>query len=1360
MLRLREEASSPIPLGVNRWGAEEAAELDGKSSAEQRRQMLAELLRRDSENAGLHPLSFAQQRLWFLERFDAGTAVHNLSSALRLCGELNISILQRAVDDLVARHETLRTTLVDTGRDVFQRVLPIAPTNITVLDLRSAPEHQREREAYDWACTESRRPFDLKSGPLLRTNVIRIRDDDYVLLITLHHLVSDGWSMAVFIQELSGLYTAHCENRPCVLPLLSLQYSDYARWQRGSFPREELERQLHYWKISLAGAPSVLELPCDRVRPSHQTFSGASCSAMLSPALRERLSSLAQREEVTLFMVLLASFSVLLYRYSHQEDICIGVPVAGRELIETEPLIGLFVNALVIRMDLSANPSFCELLAQTRDVVLGAYANQEIPFERVVEELKPDRSLAHNPLFQVMMTMFQAPRCDQQFGALTAAPYVIGTSTSRFDLTVSVIEAANGTIWFQFEYNTSLFDQVRISRMMNHFQILLSSLADDPERAIGDIELLTVDERQQIAARNDTAVEYPLTCVHDLIARQAADTPERVAVIYEDRQLTYGALNAQAERVASALTAVGECPGSHIGICLERSVEMVGGLLGILHIGAAYVPMDPNHPTRRLSLMIEDAGVSTVLTSRNMAARLPTSARRIFIEDALQGPGGVGQTLYSKPETLCYLIYTSGSTGTPKGVCVSHRALANVLHSLRDEPGFTAQDKLLAVTSLTFDISGVELFLPLISGGQVVIARSEDVFDGRRLLELISQHGITVLQATPSTWRLLIEAGWDRTAARIRVWCGGEALTEDFAQELAQRSDEVWNLYGPTETTIWSSVSRVQKGHAVTLGRPIANTQFHVLDRRLRPVPAGVTGELYIGGQGLAEGYWKRPDLTKDKFVPSPLTPARGRLYRTGDKVQYLSNWEIEYIGRPDFQAKVRGRRIELGEIEAALCKDPGVRQVVTIIREDRPGDRRLVAYVVPVRGKTLLSSSLRTNLKDRLPDYMIPRIVLLESMPLTAHGKIDRTRLPEPHDENHTRAPIRNTSERQLLAIWERVLGIDGIGLTDNFFELGGHSLLAMRLLADIEKTLGKRLPVSTFLKAQTVAEMAAVLADDLSSPTYLLKEMQLGGSRPPLFLFPGAGGDLLGYTELPRLLDSDQPVYGFQSVGLDGEGKPLETIDDIAERFLREIRRLQPRGPYQLAGFCIGGLTAFEIAQRLVACGEEVSLLALIETWPPSCIPVPRPTSALSRLVSLGGAVPRHLDAMRGLPLRESCRYVRRKIVIIRDMALSKSIRSKDHAVRRGEQVIRANHRAGARYVPSRYPGRILLFLPTDGAVELDRDPRLVWGTFAEKGCRVIHVTGDRGNLLNRPHVQVLAANLTEQLHEAQSRVAVAVD
>jgi amino acid adenylation domain-containing protein len=1358
MVRLQEEASSANPLRVHRWGIEEAAEINGKSSSE-RRQMLAKLLRRDSENAGLHPLSFAQQRLWFLEQFEAGTAVHNLSSGLRLYGELDISVLQRAVDDIVARHETLRTTFVDTGSEVFQRVLSAAPVNIPVLDLRRAPEHQREREAYDWAYSESRRPFDLESGPLLRINVVRIRDDDHVLLITMHHLVSDGWSMAVFVQEVSGLYTAHGENRPCVLlPLLPIQYSDYARWQRGFFPRDELDRQLHYWKTKLAGIPSALELSSDRVRPSEQTFSGATCSAMLSSALRERLTSFAQCEEVTLFMVLLASFSVLLHRYSHQEDICIGVPVAGRELLETEPLIGLFANALVIRTDLSANPRFCDVLAQTRDLVLGAYANQEIPFERVVEELHPQRSLSHNPLFQVMMTMFQAPRCDQRFGALTAAPYVIGTSTSRFDLTVSVIEAANGSIWCQFEYNTGLFDQARISRMMDHFQMLLSSLADDPEQAIGDLELLTADERRQIAARNDTAVEYAIICVHDLIARQAGHTPERVAVTCEGRQLTYAALMAQAEGVASALIAAGECPGSHIAICLERSVEVVAGLLGILHIGAAYVPMDPNYPTQRLSLMIEDAGVSTVLTSRNIAARLPASVRRIFIEDAPQAPRGAGQTLCCNPESLCYLIYTSGSTGTPKGVCVSHRALANVLHSMRNEPGFTAHDKLLAVTSLTFDISGVELFLPLTCGGQVVIATRAEVLDGRRLLELIRQHAITVLQATPSTWRLLIEAGWNRETGRIRVWCGGEALTDDFAGELLERSDEVWNLYGPTETTIWSSVSRVQERQPVTLGRPIANTQFYVLDRRLRPVPVGVAGELYIGGRGLAEGYWGRQDLTREKFVPCPFPETSGRLYRTGDEVRYGSNWEIEYIRRLDFQVKVRGRRIELAEIETALCKYPGVRQAVTIVREDTPGDPRLVAYVVPERGKALLPSSLRTNLKDRLPEYMIPRIVLLDTMPLTDHDKIDRTRLPVPHDENHPRGRIRNALERRMLAIWEQVLRIDGIGLTDNFFELGGHSLLAIRLLANIEKTFGKRLPVSTFLKAQTVEEMAAVLGEDLSLPTSSLVEMQRGGPRPPLFLFPGAGGDVLGYAGLPPLLDSDQPVYGLRSVGLDGDRKPLEHIAEIAEHFLGEIRRLQPHGPYQLVGFCIGGITAFEIAQRLVACGEEVSLLAVIETWPPSCIPVHQPTSALLRLVSLARAAPRHLGAMRGVLPREALRYFRQKIAMIRDVVLPERIDSKDHSSHQSELVTRANHRAGAQYVPSRYPGRILLFIPTDESMELDRDPRLVWGTFAEKGCRVINITGDRGNLLSRPHVQVLAANLMGQLRESQSRVVAA--
>jgi thioesterase domain-containing protein/phenylacetate-coenzyme A ligase PaaK-like adenylate-forming protein/acyl carrier protein len=711
------------------------------------------------------------------------------------------------------------------------------------------------------------------------------------------------------------------------------------------------------------------------------------------------------------------------------------------------------------------------------------------------------------------------------------------------------------------------------------------------------------------------------------------------------------------------------------------------------------------------------------------------------------------------PDSLCYVIYTSGSTGTPKGVCVSHRALANVLHSMSREPGLTAHDKLLAVTSLTFDISGVELFLPLIRGAQVVIASSAEVFDGAKLLELIRRHAITTLQATPSTWRLLIEAGWNRGTGRMQVWCGGEALTDDFAGELLERSDEVWNLYGPTETTIWSSVSRVQPQRPVTLGRPIANTQFHVLDRRLRPVPVGVAGELYIGGSGLAEGYWGRQDLTREKFVLCPFSETSGRLYRTGDEVRYGANWEIEYIRRLDFQIKVLGRRIELAEIETALCEYPGVRQAVTIIREDTPGDPRLVAYVVSERGTALLPSALRTALKNRLPDYMIPRIVFLDALPLTDHGKIERARLPMPRHETYIDGRTCSAFEKQLLVIWERVLRITGIGPTDNFFELGGHSLLAMRLLADIEKVFGKRLPVSTFLKAQTVEEMAALLGEDPSLPTSSLVEMQRGGLRPPLFLFPGAAGDVLGYAGLPRLLDSDQPVYGFRSVGLDGDRKPLEHIEEIAEHFLGEIRRVQAHGPYQLAGFCIGGIIAFEIAQRLVACDEEISLLALIETWPPHCVPVPRGTAAtLVRLGSLARAVPRHVGVMLRLPLGQRFRYFRQKIAIIRNLVLPSRIDSKDRSAHYRELVTRANYCAAARYTPAPYPGRILLFIPAEESIEGDRDPRLVWGTFAEQGCRVINITGDRGNLLSRPHVQVLASNLREQLHESQSQVAAA--
>lgn len=1050
--------------------------------------------------------------------------------------------------------------------------------------------------------------------------------------------------------------------------------------------------------------------------------------------------------------MLLAALSVLLYRYSQREDICIGIPVAGRRLVETEALIGLFVNTLVIRTDLSGNKRFRDLLAEVRETSLEAYSNQDMPFERVVEELQPKRNLAHNPIFQVMMTALKEPLRDRSAGALTASRYLPGSSSSLFDLSVFFIEAADGSFWWRFQYGTALFDAARIKRMIGHYETLLNGILQNPDLRIGDMPLLTEAELEQLSRWNGPVAAYPKTCVHELIAEQVARSPNRIAVVFGAQRLTYAELHQQSLRVAAALRAAGAGSGSTVAILLDRSLEMIVGVLGVLHSGAAYVPLDLADPPDRVAFKLGEAGTRLVLTQGFQVGRLPTDSRQhTLIEDAMTTPPW-NAVESQDPESPAYVIFTSGSTGKPKGVCVPHRALANLLASVQRRPGLTESDIFLAVTSLSFDISALELFLPLVTGARLVIAAKETAADGSKLLDSIRHNAVTTMQATPSTWRMLIEAGWSGSDCDLKVWCGGEALPTGLADELSKRSDSVWNLYGPTETTVWSSVGRVGEHRPVTIGSPIRNTQFYVLDRRMRRVPIGVAGELYIGGDGLSKGYLGRQELSREKFVPNPFESSGGKLYRTGDEVRRRDDGEIEYLGRLDFQVKVRGHRIELGEVEYCAGQCPGVKQAVAMVRNDSGGDQRLMCYVVLERGATLSPAELRASIKGKLPSFMVPVVVIVESLPLTENGKIDLARLPEPAEEETITGEPRDDLERRLLDIWKRVLGINRIGITDNFFDLGGHSLLAMRLLAEIDAVFSQHLPVATVFRAQTVEQMAAILGQRVAKPPSPVMTLQLRGDGPPLFLVPGAHHNPLLYADLARLLGFEQPVHLLQYTAFENNREPLERIEAIAEHFIGEIRKVQPRGPYRLAGFCLGGIVAFEMAQQLIASGEEPPLLALAEAWHPTSVPLVKGAPfRLRPWIFFGRGLVRHVSTALQFSPRDAFQYVRQKSSIIREMILRHDVYRGDRYKRYQDLIVEATYRAASRYVPTGYPGRISLFFASNLEVKANSDTRLCWRDFARKGSVVIRMDArDLSEILRRPHVEAIADNLSQQMRQ----------
>ncbi|HEY0553140.1 MAG TPA: amino acid adenylation domain-containing protein, partial [Thermoanaerobaculia bacterium] len=1029
------------------------------------------------------PLSFAQQRLWFMDRLEPGSTAYNLVQAVRLSGDLDAGALDRALAAVVARHESLRTRFGEWQGHPFQVVeavdveRPFGPRRVDLRELPALPVEEREAEALRLLNAEALTPFDLAAGGLLRATLYTLGAREHLLALVIHHIVADGWSIGLLLDEIVAEYAA-----PSSLPPLPVQYADYAVWQRQWLAGETLAGEMDYWRRQLAGAPPLLELPTDRPRPAVQSYRGGTLRFRLAAGLPERVAALARGEGLTPFMALMAGFDALLARYSGQPDVVVGTPVANRRLVETEKLIGLFANTLVLRVDLADDPPFADLGRRVRQAALEAFARQDVPFERMVDGLEVERHLAYSPLFQVMFNL-QTPTAGRvELPGLTLEPVETARSGAQFDLTLSLIQWENEVSGF-LEYSSDLFDRATIERLLGHYQVLLAAAVETSERSVGELPLLTADERRQITEEwNDTAVAWPReTLIHELVERRAAARPEAWAVGFGAERLSYGELDARANRLARHLRRLGVGPEVLVGLCVERSAAMVVALLGILKAGGAYVPLDPSHPAERLGLVLADSAVPVLVTEEPLRGALPAhSARTVCLDrdaEAIARESARPLERVVDAETLAYVLYTSGSTGRPKGVGLPHRAVVNFLRAMAGRPGMGEGDVVPALTTLSFDIAGLEIYLPLMVGGRVEVLGREEAADGARLAGRLAAIGATVAQATPATWRLLIDAGWQGIAG-LKVLCGGEALPRELASALQARGAELWNVYGPTETAVWSAAGEVAAGDGtVPLGRPIANTAFYVVDRDLEPVPIGVAGELLIGGEGLCRGYLHRPDLTAEKLVPQsfPGKVAGARVYRTGDLVRYRPSGELEFLGRIDHQVKVRGFRIELGEIEAALGRLPGVRQAVVTVREDG-GDKRLVAYLV-AEGEAPAAAELRRHLRGIVPEYMVPAaFVPLAAFPLTPSGKVDRRALPAPEAsaaaEGYS-AP-QGPVEELLAGIWAEVLRVERVGARDNFFALGGHSLLATQVVSRVRVALSVELPLQRLFEAPTVSALA----------------------------------------------------------------------------------------------------------------------------------------------------------------------------------------------------------------------------------------------------------------------------------------------
>ena len=1039
------------------------------------------------------PLSSAQQRLWILDQFDPGNSVYNVTSLMRLYGNLDVEALRRTLDEIVSRHESLRTVFPKDEQGPWQRVLPPQPLPLPIHDLSALAVDARESAAFDLARADARAPFDLVNGPVFRAMLARIAEDDHVLILSAHHIAVDGWSFGVLYGELTQLYRAFMSGEASPLPELPIQYADYTLWQLEELGSEGLGKQLEYWQQRFPTAPPVLELPGDRPRPPVQSYRGAILQRTIPAKLYETVKRFSRQEGTTAFMTFLAAYQTLLSRYSGQEDIVVGVGNANRPRREIEPLVGFFVNTLPLRVDLSGNPSFREFLAQVKASTLDSYANQDLPVERLLETLSIDRDLSHAPLFQTMLFYQNFPVEPIVLPGLTLVPVDVSAThsgTARSDLSIFASESGGG-LTMLIEYATDLFDEDYIEAFADHLEQLLRAVVVDAGQRIGDIDILSAQERKRLLVDwNATAAPLPAEgTLHALFAAQAARTPQAIAVVQGANRLTYAELDAQAERLAARLRAQGCGPGRMVGLFLERTPRMLVALLGALKAGAAYVPLDPSYPAERIGFMLEDSAAPVVVTERALVADLPAGGHAVLtIEDALEADADATTAggPVAGPEDVAYVIFTSGSTGRPKGVRIPHRAAVNFLASMAREPGLRADDTLCAITTLSFDIALLELMLPLTVGARIALADRATIADGVALAALLDAVDATVMQATPATWRMLLDSGW-RGRPGMRLLCGGEALPRELADRLLDCGRELWNVYGPTETTVWSTLEQVSPGKGpVAIGRPIANTQVYIVDRSMQLLPAGVPGELLIGGLGVARDYLDRTELTAEKFIDDPFgSRPGGRLYRTGDLARWRRDGRLEAIGRIDHQIKLRGFRIELGEIESVLGLSDEVAQAVVICREDRPGDKRLVAYLVSTAGVSTDSgidiAALRALARERLPEYMMPSaFVCLERLPLTPNGKVDRRALPAPDAEafavSEYAAP-RNTEEETLAALWAEVLGQPRIGIHDNFFDLGGHSLLATQLVTRMQNALGADISLRMMFEAPTVARFGELL-------------------------------------------------------------------------------------------------------------------------------------------------------------------------------------------------------------------------------------------------------------------------------------------
>ncbi|TQV85988.1 non-ribosomal peptide synthetase [Aliikangiella coralliicola] len=1345
------------------------------------------------------PLSFAQERLWFINQLDPDSASYNSPVAATINGDFNIDHLQQTLDMIIARHDNLRTVFPSHEGQAQQLILDSIDFNLDVIDLSHYQDQTAKDEKARQLCRiETATAFDLTTGPLIRGKVIKLAQQKHILMLNMHHIISDGWSMGVLMTELFLIMEGLARGQSVELPPLPIQYVDYSVWQRDWLEKGGvLKQQLAYWQDKLSGVPECLELATDYPRPSVQTAAGAVKTFKISRDLTERLKSLAEKQDCTLYMTLLAMFKVLLYRYTGQEDICVGGVIANRQYGETESLIGMFINSLALRSQVQGEETFNAVLAKVKNTCLEAYEHQDTPFEKIVDLVQPQRNMAINPLFQVMLILQAEPT---ELGDRVQL-YPLDSDTSDLDQIVEFTETPQGLVG-EIEYSTELYKPQTIERMIEHLSALCQSITDTPDEPIRSLNYMSSAEKQTLLFDyNQTRADYPKSqCIHQLFEAKVKQQPDQVAVIFNQEKLTYQQLYDKSQALAFYLQAKGVTPDTLVGLCLERSPKMIIGILGILQAGAAYLPLDPDYPDERLAYMLQDSQAKIILTESKFFDKSNESAANIQwvnldeqwseINDYAASQIDKNQTLQqqSTPSHLAYVIYTSGSTGQPKGVMVEHRALMNRIDWMQQQYHLDNNDVVLQKTPFSFDVSVWEFLWPVMSGASIVFANPQGHKDVNYLSELINDTKVTTLHFVPSMFNIYLNNVKNICAGVRQIFCSGEALDSQQVKNYKTKfpQAELHNLYGPTEAAIDVTAydcSQLESS-TVPIGSPIANTQIYILDRHNQPQPHGMPGELHIAGDCLARGYLNRPELTCEKFVPNPFyansvnsesfpvnsdlansNPVNSepfetseRMYKSGDLARWLDDGTIEYLGRIDTQVKIRGFRIETGEIESRLNQNPAIKESVVIAR-GKEVNKQLIAFYVAKETSTdelveLAADDLRTHLQQVLPDYMVPTaFVSLEAIPLTTNGKVNRRALNQ-LDVNlaskQAHVAPRNEVEKQLANIWSGVLNLDieKIGVNDSFFELGGNSLLAVQLMAKTNSHFELSFPLAVLFSAPNIAGLANLILNKNTSAFDVLVPIQTQGERPAVFAVPGADGGVLPFHPLSQNLGEEQPFYGLQSVGLDGQKKPLDSVEKIVKANIEAMKTVQSSGPYHLIGYSYGGAVAFEMARILLEQGETVASLTILDAVAPlenkhlmaadEVVMLFEVCTTVASLYGVNSAV--DIEQLRLLPEETRQEYV---VDVLKSYGLDLTV--DQFNIFYG--VFKANDLAYRTYQAAEISKEIDVSLfraiESETGKSVDSDD-YGWNQLLSNSIRVVDVNADHFSMLDKDHVHEIAEKI----------------